>query len=173
MQLEPTETTLRALLDGLAAAVCPQGSPRYWTATLRHEGLAEGMEERVFDADGPRYLEIARPTGKQLPFASGFDGVLAWEQSPAWDGWFGARHPKTRAERFRPAPLWQLGDPSAVSLLGEAELDDRRCYVVARDEPDAAGPSRSGPSSTRRRSAPSRSAADTGTTRSSGTRRLG
>ena len=135
-ELEPAGVSLGDLLAAVATATRPAGGPRYWSATLRHSGMSEGVERRWYDADGPCYREHAQPATKDHPFESGFDGALAWEKSTSWDGWYDACHPRTRAELNRRPPPWV--DGAGAQLVGVASLRGRRCYVVAREERDVA-----------------------------------
>ena len=73
-----------------------------------------------------------------MKLTKGFDGALAWEQGPMFDGYHGRTHPETLRLARMPRALWAA--PGGAKLLGEVE-DSRgaRCLAVERRTPNEAG----------------------------------
>ena len=113
------------------------------------EAMAVTQTEIVIEGVSPQELRMIHDevTGRLraevsvpslgLEILKGFDGRLAWEKGPVFDGWFAEGHPETRKAARELRPLWLLAEnleeSKGVKLLGcEADRSGRRCYVIER-----------------------------------------
>ncbi len=106
-------------------------------AAIVIEGVSPQELRLVHDEATGRLRAEVSVASLGLEILKGFDGRLAWEKGPVYDGWYAADHPETLRAARELKPLWQLaGNPEETNqakLLGTApDRDGRRCYVIER-----------------------------------------